>query len=104
MRITNEFNRLYHGAFLGDLYKQMMHKKCLAMTFDKFKQALKYHNKGYPRYENTNNLVSTTDIRSGDLVNHIEWVRWYAGNYGFVLTIDDEAYRRMMELAHAQGI
>ena len=100
MRITKEFNRLYHGCFLKDLYDQMMHKRCLAMSFEKFKQAIKYANKHYPRYNNTNDTVSTKDIRSKDLVYHLEWIRKYAAGYGFTLTIDDEAWERMMQLAH----
>lgn len=100
MKITSEFNRLYHGAFLKDLYDQMMFKHCLAMSFYKFKQAIKHANKEYPRYTGTDDTVSTKDIRSKDLVNHLEWIRLYASEYGFTLTIDDEAWNRMMELAH----
>lgn len=79
----------------------MMHQHRLAMSFDKFKQAIKYANETYPRYKDTTNTVSTKDIRSKDLVNHIEWIRLYAANYGFTLTIDDEEWDRMMELAHS---
>ncbi len=101
MRITSEFNGLYHGLFLRDLYDQMSFVFNLGVTFDGFKQMLKYANKKYPRYEGTNDTVSTVDIRNKDLVYHIDWIRRYAANYGFTLNIDDEAFKRMMELAHA---
>jgi len=103
MRITKEFNRLYHSAFLKDLYDQMNFIFNLEMSFDNFKQMLKYANKSYPRYKDSNDLVSTRDISSKDLVKHIEWIRRYASSYGFTLNIDEEDYRRMMELAHALG-
>lgn len=101
MQITAEFNRLYHGAFLKDLYDQMVSKRRIIISFLFFKEALKYANPNYPRYENTNDLVSTKDINSKDLVDHLEWIRLYAGEYGFTLTIDDQEWSRMMELAHA---
>jgi len=103
MRITNEFNKLYHGAFLNDLFIQMLSEHRLAMSFDKFKQELKRINDDYPCYNGTQDKVSTRDIRSKDLIQHIEFIRLYASEYGFTLSIDDEAYRRMMELAHALG-
>ena len=79
----------------------MTHQHRLFMSFDKFKQALKYANESYPRYDGTNDLVSTKDIRSGDLVNHLEWIRKYANEFGFVLTIDDDEWSRLLQLAHA---
>jgi len=101
MRVTSNFNKLYHACFLKDLFDQMTHAHSLYMSFDSFKQALKYANKEYPRYDGTTDLVSTKDIRSGDLVSHLEWIRRYAGNYGFTIAIDDEEFKRMCELAHA---
>jgi len=103
MLITPEFNRLYHACFLKDLYDQMIHCHRLVISFKKFKDALKYANKDYPRYNVTNDIVSTRDIRSGDLIKHIEWIRLYAAEYGFTLSIDEKSYNRMMELAHAMG-
>jgi len=100
MRITHNFSRLYHGAFLKDLYDQMVGAKRIIISFDKFKQALKYANKNYPRYNNTSDLVSTADISSKDLCNHLEWIRRYASEYGISLKIDDDEWERIMELAH----
>lgn len=100
MVISSEFSRLYHGCFLGDIYKQMVAQKRIIITFEKFKEALKYANKNYPRYDGTDDLVSTRDIRNRDLVRHIEWIVKWAGEYGITPQIVDDEFNRMMQLAH----
>ena len=96
MRISSSFSRFYLGAILGDLYEQMIQRKRIIMSLDKFKDALKYANKDYPRYANTNDTVSTKDINSKDLTDHLEWIRRYASHYGLTLKTDDEEWERMM--------
>ena len=101
MVVSAEFNALYHGAFLGDLYKQMLAKKAIIMTFDKFKQALKYSNDSYPRYTGTDDLVSTAQLSNKDLLDHIEWITRWSSEYGLSLNIHDEEWDRLMAKAHA---
>ena len=100
MQISSEFNRLYHGVFLMDIYKQMLAQKRIIITFEKFKDALKYANKNYPRYNNTDDPVSTRDIRSADLVAHIDWIVRWAGEYGITPKIVEDEWNRLLELAH----
>jgi hypothetical protein len=99
--VSPEFNRLYHGAFLGDIYKQMLSQKRIIISFEKFKEALKYANESYPRYDNSTDLVSTRDIRNKDLVLHIEWIIKWAGEYGITPGIVQEQWSRLLELTHA---
>lgn len=96
MRITPNFNRFYHGAILGDLYRQMQARKSICITFEKFKDALKYANKEYPRTEG-GDIVSTKEISSADLTAHLEWVRAWAANYGLTLSVDEEEWSRVIE-------
>lgn len=100
MKITPEFNRLYHGAFLNDLHTQMCAARKMIISFEKFKEVLKYVNKDYPRYSETNDPVSTRDIRSKDLCSHIEFIIKWAGEYGFTPQIVEDDWNRLMELAH----
>lgn len=94
MRITPNFNRFYHGAVLGDLYRQMVERRAICISFERFKGALKYANKDYPRTAD-GELASTKDVSSAALTQHLEWVRVWAAEYGMTLTVDDEEWERI---------
>ena len=100
MIVSNEFNRLYHGCYLADFHDQLLAKCATFGSLDKFKQTMKDANKLYPVYKKSGKKVSTRDILNKDLVYHIEWIRRHFANYGVIANIDEEQYKRMMELAH----
>ena len=96
MRITNNFSRLYHGAFLKDLYEQMVQRKCIIMRFVTFKDALKSINPDYPR-DSKDEPVSTKDISSKALVQHIDFIIKWSGSYGITPRIIDEEWERILD-------
>ena len=102
MCISNEFNRFYH-ALLNDIYTQVLSKADvqLVLTFERFKKMLKYLDKHYPRYNGTTDLVSIRDIRSKDLVAHIEFIIKWAGEYGISPQIVEDEWERVMQNAMA---
>lgn len=69
------------------------------MNFETFKDMLKYVNPDYPRYDGTVELVSTKDIRSEDLVKHIEFIVMWSGSYGITPSIVKDEFDRMVEIA-----
>ena len=95
MQITNSFNRLYHGAFLKYLYDQMVQRKCIIMRFVTFKDAIKHINPDYPR-DNKGDPISTKDISSKALVQHIDFIIAWSGSYGVTPRIIDEEWERTL--------
>ena len=96
MVISNNYNKFYHGTLLGDLYKQMIEQKRIAMSFDKFKQAIKYANKTYPRHDG-GELVSTMLITNKDLGDHIEWIIRWSSSYGLTLKYIEEQWQELLK-------
>ncbi len=96
MRITSNFNRLYHSAFLNDLHKQMIQAKKIRMTFAKFKDILKELNPDYP-VDEKGNKISTTKISSKALIQHIDFIVSWAGGYGVTPTIINDEWERLMQ-------
>ena len=98
MNVSSNFNRLYHGLFLAEIYKQMLSQKKIDINFETFKGMLKYLNPDYPKYDGTDEAVSTKDIKSADLVQHIEFIIAWSGGYGITPSIIQEEFDRMMTL------
>ena len=98
MRITPEFNRLYHGAFLKDLYEQMVEGKQIILTFKNFKMAIKQLNPDYPK-DKDGIAVSTTVIHNKHLVQHIDFIIAWSGSYGITPAIIDEEWERTLQSA-----
>ena len=71
------------------------------MSFERFKEALKYLNDNYPRYTDTGNLVSTKDISDRDLSDHVEFIIAWAGEYGITPQIIEDEWEALKQEAHA---
>ena len=102
MIISKDFQCFYF-ALTNDAYKQVLTKADvkLVLTFKKFRELLKYLDDRYPRYNKTNDLVSSKDIRSEDLVKHVEFIiKWCADN-GIELQHVDDEWDRLLQSAHA---
>lgn len=73
----------------------------LILTFERFKKMLKHLDKSFPKYAGTNDYVSTKDIRSNDLVKHIDFIIKWVGEYGISPKIVDDEWERIMQNAMA---
>ena len=100
LRISHNFNRFYH-ALLHDIYIQMQRQNRIIMSFERFKEALKYLNANYPRYTDTGNLVSTKDISDRDLSDHVEFIIAWAGEYGITPQIIEDEWEALKQEAYA---
>ena len=100
MLITSNFRKLYF-SMLTDIYRQMTADKRIIMSFDKFRDNIKIIDENYPYYDGTIEKISLRDIRSKDLVLHVEFIVMWCGNYGITPTIIAEEWERMLQEAHA---
>ena len=70
------------------------------MTYERFKDAIKYANPDYPRYDDLiGDLVSTRDIRSKDLCLHTEFIIKWASINGLTVNFVEEEWERIMQEA-----
>ena len=105
MKISSNFNRLYHA-----LLKECKTLKLLRVDFgddtyqfrpraigdNSFKQLMKALNEEYPRDEE-GKPISTRDITSKELTEHIEWlINVVYANGGKIRHIEEE-YKRIFE-------
>ncbi len=115
MEITTRFNRFYHSAVLTDLFKKsnklvFRHLKDTrtngAFTVDKYidyddmddlKQLLKLLNLDYSVSEDLEGKVSTKDIDTKALIDHIEFVIQVGIHNGIELNFVAEEFDRMIK-------
>jgi len=102
MLISRDFNRFYH-SLLNDVYVQVLHQADvkLVLSFEKFKLMMKHLDKSYPKYSDTKYYVSIKDIRSRDLVRHIDFIIKWASKYGISPQIVEDEWDRIMQNAMA---
>ena len=116
MNISSNFNRFYHKAVLTELYR-----KCGTLKFrlwvdsetggifeftkgehfndmDDLKQLLKNMNLDYA--VDGNSKISTSDIDSKALSQHIEFVIALAGENGIEFGFIQDQWERLLEQAH----
>ena len=100
MLISKNFQGLYF-SMLTDIYRQMSAGKRIIMSFEKFRDNIKIIDENYPCYDGTIEKISLRDIRSEDLVEHLDFIVMWCGNYGITPSIIDEEFNRLMQQAHA---
>ena len=106
MKISHNFNRFYHAQIrefflkapnilriegVGVLYVK-------GLTFYSFKQFLKIVNLDYPRDE-SGYPVSTRDISSKELAQHIEFIFKLAGENGVELSVIKQEWENLIRRA-----
>ncbi len=117
MNITVAYNRFYHSAVLNDLYKKSrklvfrdildtrtqgaftIYKHEDYSTIDELKQLLKILNLEYAVDESTNNgKLSTKDIDSKALGNHIEYCFKLASENGIEFEVIKQEWDELIRL------
>lgn len=106
MKISHNFNRFYHAQIrefflkapnvlkienIGTLYIK-------GLTFYSFKQFLKTINIDYPRDER-GYPISTRDISSKELAQHIEFIFKLAGENGIELSVIKQEWENLIRRA-----
>ena len=108
MQISRQFNRFYHAQlrefFLkapNVLYVEDLgaYIKVWGLTFYSFKQLLKTINPNYPRDEK-GNVVSTRDISSKELVEHIEFIFKLASQNGIEMSVIEQEWKMLLRRAN----
>ena len=69
------------------------------MSFNKFKDALKHLNPNYP-VDEKGDKISTTKISSKHLVEHIDFIVKWAGEYGITPQIINDEWERLLAQAN----
>jgi len=114
MNISVQFNRFYHSRILTDLFR-----RCGVLVFrdwidtntgrsleffkgedfhdvDDLKQLLKLMNINYSVDETEEKKISTSEIDSKALTQHIEWVLRIAGENGIELPLVTEEWEHLL--------
>ena len=97
MIISPQFNAFYH-AVLNDFHVQASKPDEVNITFDKFKEVMKFGDPLFP-VDARGALISIKVISNKDLVAHVEHLVKYAGSLGITLSFAQEEWDRVMEQA-----
>lgn len=77
----------------------MLAQHRIFITFNKFKDAIKRANKNYP-LDLKGELQSTTKLTNKELVDHIEFITKWAGEYGITPQIVNDEWDRLLQKAN----
>jgi len=107
MQISRNFNRFYHSLIREFYFKSPKRLKVegigvlytRAFTINGFKQILKMINLDYPRDENGDTL-STRDVSSKALTEHIEFIFKLAGENGIELDVIKQEWELILRRAN----
>lgn len=94
--ISSPFNRFYH-SILGDVHKKALALHLTVENMEFLKQGLKKLNKDYPIERNK--PISTTKLTNKQLVQHIEFIVSYLGQYGITPHFVEEEWQRLIRSA-----
>lgn len=103
MIITSYFNRFYHGVVLKEIiqlkkplkFYEKVEVDFSHLSLDTTKQLLKMLNLDYPR-DSFDDVISTKDIESKELCNHIEWCIKTLADNGLVFKFIEEEWQRLL--------
>lgn len=115
MNIKNQFNKFYHSRILTDLFNKsskllfrhlldtrtngafIIYKYEDYSDVDELKQLLKVLNLDYQVDEDNDCKISTSNIDSRSLVNHIEWVLKIAAENAIELDLVKEEWEQLTQ-------
>ena len=96
VRISSNFNRFFH-SILKDFHSQARANDLTITCYDEFKQNLKSVNEDYPLKDGL--FISTRDIENKDLIQHIEFIIKFAGEFGISLQFVEDEWDRILKEA-----